>query len=270
MNQTLWESLTGNTCKLSDLDRNRIKELVRMAVYAKRMPESAISESIPNVLNKLELTVNGKLTNAAVILFCKKENKQFMQSSIKMARFRGIDKTEFLDTKTFRGNAFDVYDKAMDFLVFCLPVAARIEENNPIRVETPAIPYKVLREALTNALIHRDYSNPGGSIFVAVYDDRVNITNIGALPKGVDLKKLSKEHASIQRNPLIAQVFYLCDKIEKWGRGTIDMINDCKKAGIPAPIYEEIGNTFSVTFPLKESISSIMNPKVLHDDLHKD
>ncbi|HEV2601934.1 MAG TPA: ATP-binding protein [Candidatus Babeliales bacterium] len=267
-NQTTWESLTGNTCTLSDLDRNRIKEVVRMTVYEKRMPEPAISESIPDILKKLHLTIDGKLTNAAVILFAKKEDKQFLQCNMKMARFRGTDKSEFFDTKSFRGNAFDIYDKAMDFLVFSLPVAARIEPNNPIRVESPAIPYKALREAVTNAIIHRDYSQAGGSISIAIYDDRVNISNTGTLPKGVALNQLSKEHQSILRNPLIAQVFYLCGKIEKWGRGTVEMINDCKKVGNPPPKYEEIGGGFSLTLPLKEHISSIKKQKPAEVDLN--
>jgi ATP-dependent DNA helicase RecG len=256
-NPALWESLTTNTCTFKDLDRTRIKEIIRMAVSEKRLPSDALNISIPNILKKLKLIVNDKLTNAAVILFCKNEDKQFMQSSIQLARFRGIDKTEFLDTKLFVGNAFDLYDKADEFLSFSLPVAAHIEHGKPVRVETPAIPYVVLREALINALIHRDYSNAGGSVSIAVYDDRVNITNIGTLPKGVTLNELSKEHASIQRNPLIANVFYLCGKIEKWGRGTLDMIKACEKAGNPIPKYEEIGGTFSVTLPLKEPISTV-------------
>jgi ATP-dependent DNA helicase RecG len=257
-NQTLWESLTNNTCKLSDLDRSRIKDIVRMAIYERRLPESASKGNISDILEKLGLIVDGKLTNAAVILFCKNEDKQFIQANMKLARFRGVDKTSFIDTKNFKSNAFDLYDKAMDFLAFCLPVAARIEPGNPIRVEEPAIPYKVLREAVTNALVHRDYSHRGGSIDVAVYDDRVNISNIGALPKGVLLNQLSKEHRSIQRNPLIANVFYLCGKIEKWGRGTIDMIEDCKKVGNPVPIYEEIGGSFSITLPLKKPMHTII------------
>lgn len=267
-NPTLWENLTGSVCKVSDLDRNRIKEVVRTAVFEKRLPEVAMTASIPDILKKLELIVNGKLTNAAVILFCKSEQKQFMQSTLKFARFRGIDKTEFLDTKMLRANAFDLYDKAMDFLTFNLPVAARIEPGNPKRVEEPAIPYNVLREAITNALVHRDYSHTGGSTDIAIYDDRVNISNIGSLPKGVLLSQLSKEHPSIQRNPLIAHVFYLCGKIEKWGRGTLDMIQDCKKAGNPPPKYEEIGGSFSVTLPLKQSMRNIVSEPLQNMDLN--
>lgn len=256
---TTWESLPNNTCKISNLDSKLIKEVVRLGIAEKRLPESARKTATPQILKKLELMHDNKLTNAAVILFCKNEDKQFFQSHIKLARFRGTNKTEFLDSKLFKGNVFDLYDKAMDFLHFVLPVGARIEPGNPIRVETPIIPYNVLREAVTNALIHRDYSHAGGSIDIAVYDDRVNISNIGALPQGVRLSQLFKEHRSIPRNPHIANVFYMCGKIEKWGRGTLDMIQDCKNAGNPLPKFEEVGGSFSVTLPFKEPMSTILH-----------
>lgn len=261
-NPAAWEKLTNNTCTVRDLDKKRIKEVVQMAVHAKRLPESAISDTIPAVLKRFSLVDNGKLKNAAVILFCKKEENQFMQSQIKLARFRGIDKKAFTDNKFFIGNAFDLYDKAMDFLVFGLPLAAYIEEGKWERTEVPAIPYSVLREALTNALIHRDYSNSGGSAEVAIYTDRVNISNIGSLPRGLDIKELSKQHQSLPRNPLIANIFYLCGKIEKWGRGTIEMIQECKRVGNPAPKYETTEGSFSVTLPFKESIQTVLNYEV--------
>ena len=253
-NQQLWESLTNNYCTIDDLDHAKIKEIVRTAVFEKRLPLSALQDTVEEVLIKLNLIAHDKITNAAVVLFCKDEQKLFFQCRLQLARFKGTDKKEFLDIKMFHANAFDLYDKAMDYLHFCLPVAARIEEGNPIRVETPTIPYKVLREAVTNALIHRDYSNPGGSIAIAVYDDRVNIMNIGALPPGIEIDQLTKNHASIQRNPLIANVFYLCGKIEGWGRGTLDMIEDSRAASNPVPKYEEVGGTFSITLPFQQSI----------------
>ena len=256
-NPELWENLTSDRCLIKNLDHNRIKEIVRRAVFEKRLPEAALSASIQDILKKLNLIVDDKLTNAAVILFCKDEGKQFMQSSIKLARFRGTDKSEFLDSKEFRGNAFDLYDKAEGFLVFVLPLAARVKSGDRYRIETPAIPYSVLREALINALAHRDYSYAGGSIDIAVYDDRIEISNNGDLPHGVSLSLLTQAHKSIPRNPLIANVFYVCRMIERWGRGTLDMIKDCKAAGNPVPIYEEAGNVFSVTLPLKEPMQTI-------------
>jgi ATP-dependent DNA helicase RecG len=268
-NPTLWESLTNNNCTIKDLDKTRIKEVLRVAAFEKRLPEGAQSGNTTSVLKKLGLIVDDKLTNAAVILFCKDEYKQFMQSTLKLARFKGTTKSEFLNQKMIRANAFDLYDKAMDFLTFSLPVAAKIEPGISARVETPAIPYNVLREALINALVHRDYSHPGTSIDVAMYDDRVTITNPGFLPQGVNIKQLSRDHKSIQRNPLIAHVFYLCGKIEKWGRGTLDMIKDCKKAGNPLPKFEEIGGGFSVTLPLKEPMRTVIYEKPEKIDLSR-
>ncbi len=255
---TTWEGLPNTLCTLNDLDRKRIKQIIDLAIIEKRLPAAAKNSTVPDILKKLGLVVNNKLTNAAVILFCKNEEKQFIQSVIQLGRFKGVNKKEFLDNKILKGNAFDLYDKTLDFLAFFLPVAARIEEGKPQRIETPAIPYKVLREALANALVHRDYSHAGGSISIAIYDDRINISNIGALPVGVELKELSKEHSSVLRNPRIANVFYLCGNIEKWGRGTLDMIDDCKKVGNPLPIFEERGGSFSVTLPFKEPIRSVI------------
>ncbi len=259
-NPTNWEAHTSDSHTIKDLDRTRIKEVVRMAVSKKRMPATALDATVPDILRKLKLIVgdDDNVTNAAIILFGKKEEKQFIQSTIKLGRFRGIEKTSFSDIKAYNANAFDLYDKAMEFLDSMLPLAAWIEPGNPIRVEQPAIPYDVLREALANALVHRDYTNPGGSVAIAIYDDRVNISNTGSLPKGVALDQLTKEHQSVLRNPLIAHVFYLCGTIEKWGRGTLDMIKACKKAGNPVPIYEEVGGGFSVTLPFKEPISTVI------------
>ncbi len=259
VNPTLWESFTHNTAKISDLDRNRIKEVIQMAVAEKRLPASAMTAPIPDILEKLGLLVNGQLTNAAMILFCKDEYKQFLHCNVQLARFKGTDKSEFMDIKLYRANAFDLYDKAIDFLHFHLPVAARIEEGKSDRVEIPAIPHKVLREAVINALVHRAYSSTGGTIHIAVYDDRVNITNIGSLPMGIQLSQLTKAHPSVPRNPVIAHVFYLCRKIERWGRGTLDMIQESKKLGNPLPQYEDLGGCFSVTLPLKESFYSSIN-----------
>ncbi len=263
----VWEGLPS-TCKISDLDTNRIREVVQMGIHEKRLPASAAKNSIPDILKKLDLIVDDKLTNAAVILFCKKEEKQFFQSHIKVARFKGTDKREFLNHKMYIGNAFDLYEKALDFLHFSLPVAARIEDGNPNRVETPAIPYNVLREAVINALIHRDYSHGGGSIAIAIYDDRVNVSNTGSLPLGIQVTELSKEHVSRPANPKIAHVFYACGKIEKWGRGTLDMIQYCKEAGNPLPKFEEVGGGFSVTLPLKEPMLTVITKEPHHDLLH--
>ena len=257
-----WDRLTTNNCVPKDLDTNRIKQVVDMAVSEKRLPREALRASIGEILKKFELTVGERLTNAAVILFCKKEAKQFMQSNIRLARFKGTTKSEFIDEKTIRGNAFDLFEQAMTFLSNYLPIGARIEEGNPFRVTTPAIPHKVLREAVVNALCHKDYSLQGGSLWIAVYDDRVEIDSSGRLPSSIKLDELTKKHGSHSRNKLIANVFYLCHMIEQWGRGTQEMVELCKQSGNPIPQFEESTGFFSVILPLKEPVAKIKEQNV--------
>ncbi|MFH1254191.1 MAG: ATP-binding protein [bacterium] len=249
-----WDKLTTNDCIVKDLDTKRINQVVDIAVSEKRLPREALRANIDEILKKFELLVGNKLTNAAVVLFCKNEHKQFMQSNIKLARFKGTTKSEFLDEKSLRSNIFDLYDQAMIFLGNYLPVGAHIEAGNPFRVTTPAIPHQVLREAVINALCHRDYSLEGGSIAIAIYDDRVEITSSGRLPSSIKLKDLTKKHESFPRNRLIANVLYACHMIEKWGRGTQEMVELCQKSGNPIPHFEEMTGCLWITLPLREPI----------------
>jgi len=252
-----WERMTTNKCTLNDLDKKRIKDVVRMAVASGRLTGDAEKESISEILQKFELLNNERITNAAVVLFCKTELKQFMQSSVQLARFEGLTKSVFIDRKDVRGNLFDLLEQTMKFLTFALPISGRIVEGQLSRVDTPAIPFKVLREGVLNALIHRDYSMEGASVDVAIYDDRVEIDSPGRLPYGIELGDLTKKHKSIRRNQLLANVLYASGMIEKWGRGTLEMIELCKQSGNPVPKFEETSGSFSVIFPLKEPLSRI-------------
>lgn len=250
-----WEDSTNNHCTIDDLDKNRIKQVVRIAIAENRLPEDEAHASIDSILRKFNLIVDDKLTNGAVILFCKNEEKQFAQSLLKLARFRGNEKDEFIDQKMIRNhNAFDVFDEAMTFLESFIPVAGRIEEGSPYRIDTPGILTKSLREAIINAIVHRDYSIHGGSISIAVYDSGIEITSVGRLPDDIKVKQLSQKHGSFPRNPHIAGVFYRCKLIEQWGRGTYDMIKHCKEAGFPRPRFEETVGSFTVVLPFKEPI----------------
>lgn len=250
-----WEKITTNKCTINDLDKKRIKEVVRLAVANGRLAEGTEEETISQILQGFELLNNDRLTNAAVVLFCKAGLKQFIQSSVQLARFDGLTKSEFIDRKDLRGNIFDLLEQTMQFLKFSLPIAGKIVEGQLTRVDTPAIPFKALREGVLNALMHRDYSMEGCSIEIAIYDDRVEIDSPGRLPSGIELRDLNKKHRSIRRNQLIANVLYAAGKIEKWGRGTLDMIKLCKQSGNPVPIFEETSGSFSVIFPLKELLS---------------
>ena len=133
---------------------------------------------------------------------------EFPQCLLRVARFRGTDKTEFLDNRQFFGNAFDLLTKAERFLRENLPVAGRVQPSLFERVDDPLYPPVALREALANAVCHRDYSLGGGAIAVGIYDDRLEISSSGTLHFGLTPAALFQPHESLPWNPLIARVFF--------------------------------------------------------------
>lgn len=134
-----------------------------------------------------------------------------------------------------------------------VPLAARIEPGKLQRVETPLIPHKAIREAFINALCHRDYSIRGGSIALAIYDDRMEIFSHGGLLSTLSVEQI-KSGYSQPRNPLIAEVFYRGNMIEKWGRGVPDMIASCMAANDPEPEFISSTIEFKVVFRFPKSI----------------
>lgn len=172
-----------------------------------------------------------------------------------MARFKGIDRHEFLDSDLIYGNVFDFLEKSILFVKRHLPIAAKVALGKLQRVETPLIPFNAIREALLNSLCHRDYSVYGGSIGIAIYDNHMEIFNNGGLPKGISLERI-KSGFSKPRNPLIAEVFYRCNLIEKWGRGIQEIISSCMAAGDPEPEFIVDDVEFKVVFRFPTSIKS--------------
>ena len=232
---------------LDDLDLERMQRAVELGILANRLPASARS-SIKNMLFKLGLVIDNRLTHAAVILFGKSSAQLPIQCTMMMARFRGTDKGAFLDHKQIIGNSFDMLDEGMMFLSRHLPLRGTFEKDRLQRIDEPIIPTEVLREALVNAICHRDYEHHASSIHLAIYDDRVEIVNSGGLMPGIHLSDLKGPHKSVPRNPLIAQVFYHVGYVERWGQGTLKMINLCKNRGLSEPKFIEHPSWFGVSF----------------------
>jgi ATP-dependent DNA helicase RecG len=237
---------------------------VELGITANRLSPSARS-SFEDTLAKFEL-VNGKqLTNAAIVLFGKSTSRLPLQCNMMAARFKGIEKGEFLDHKLITGNAFHILDEGMMFLSRHLPLKGRFEKGKIRRIDEPSIPTEVLREALVNAICHRDYENSGSSIHLAIYDDRVEIISSGGLMPGICISDLKKPHKSILRNPLIARAFYYVGYVEQWGQGTLKMIKLCRDFGLPEPEFIEHPLWFGISFKLStkkaKSLENILSAK---------
>jgi ATP-dependent DNA helicase RecG len=216
---TRWETLPAEGYGLAELDQEEILRTVRLGIAAGRLPEST-GNDVPDILHRMGLVKEGRLNNATVVLFGTRFLPDYPQCQLRMARFRGVDKSEFLDQRQIEGHAFDLLDEAMLFLRRHLPVAGRIVPGLFEREDEPLFPLEALREALVNAFCHRDYTIAGGAVSLAIYDDRMEIWSDGTLPAGLSPADLKRDHPSKPRNPLIAKVFYLRGIIERWGRGT--------------------------------------------------
>jgi len=242
-----WENMTAVDVNISGLDQEEILRTVRIGISTGRLPESTGLDP-GDILDRLGLRTHGEVLNAAVVLFGMNFLPYYPQCQLRMARFKGIDKTEFLDNRQIHGHGFKLLDEAMLFLQRHLPVAGRIQAGLFERVDEPLFPVAALREALVNAICHRDYSHPGGGISLAIYDDRLEIWSDGTLPFGLHVEDLKQDHLSRPRNPLVAGVFYRRGLFEQWGRGTQKIVELCVEAGHPEPEFIEQAGAVGVRF----------------------
>ncbi|MBI3183152.1 MAG: putative DNA binding domain-containing protein [Myxococcales bacterium] len=242
-----WENLPATGWTVADLDAEEIERTVVEAVAAKRLA-AVPSEKPKAILERLHLLGDGTLTQAAVVLFAKDPMPDYPQCAIRLARFRGVTKSEFIDNRQYQGHAFALLRHAEAFFDMHLPVASRVISGQMRREDRPQYPPEALREAVVNALCHRDYSEAGASIGVAIFDDRLEIWSYGRLPGELTPEKLRVDHPSVLRNDLIADVFYRRGYIEKWGRGTQKILDLCRRAGLRDPEFVERTGEVGVRF----------------------
>ena len=240
-----WERQEADSVSLADLDERRIRGAVRLGVERGRMPATAETESVEALLVKWGLMRQGCVLNGAVALFGA-QTGSYTQMRLRLARFRGTDKNEFVDSGRAAGNFFDLLDAGMDFLFKHLSQSGKIVGFH--KEERLEIPAEALREALTNALCHRQLEKYNLSPGIAVYDDRVEIENPGRLPQGVTPENIKSSHASFPYNPLIAEVLYRSSFLESWGSGVGRMVDACRAQGLPEPEYEVNGGFVTIVF----------------------
>lgn len=244
-----WESRPAVGYTVSDLDHQRILTTVEEAIRRQRLQDPETRE-IKSLLLGFGLIRDGALLNAGMVLFGKEDRLlvDYPQCMLRAARFRGTTKNEFIDNKMFVGNAFELFGRAQHFWISHLPIAGRIVPDRLERIDEPLYPTAALREALANAICHRDYASKGGGIDLAIYDDRLEIVSAGPLRFGLEVDDLKVPHESRRWNPLIAGVFYRQGIIEAWGRGTIQIIELSESAGLPAPEFIASRHSFAVRF----------------------
>jgi ATP-dependent DNA helicase RecG len=238
-----WDSLTSEF-PLEQINPEAIRRFVRLAVGKNRLTDVSLDEPPEVILEKLELMVDGKLTNGAILLFGNNPQRHFTNLCVRIGRFK--TETTIIDDKWVKGNLFQQFDETLNIVKQHIGVRYVIKEIE--REDIWDYPLPALREAVLNALIHRDYFNIANFTTIKVYDDHIWFSNPGGLPEGITVEQLKRPHQSYLRNPLIAKVFYLAGYIEQYGSGTVRMVEWMKEAGLPEPEYKEELGGFSVYF----------------------
>jgi ATP-dependent DNA helicase RecG len=184
------------------------------------------------------------VNNAGVLLFARNLADIYFHTVVTCALYKGIEKVNVLDRKDFNSDIVSSVENAMVFLKQHLRLAYEFTGATR-RKEVPEIPHDALREAVINAVIHRDYFERGANVMVEIFDDRVEITNPGGLPKGLKPEEFGTK--SVLRNPLLADLFHRAGYIERMGTGIGRMRELMAKAGLP-PMKFGFTAFFTATF----------------------
>ncbi len=207
------------------------------------------NESRAETLNLL-VRHQGKLvpTVGGVLLFGSVRERYFPDAWVQCGRFRGKDKAEILDQQEIREHLPPALEKAFEFV---RKHASRSAEFGELRrKDVWNVPLEAVREALTNAIVHADYTQAGAPIRVAIFDDRIEVENPGLLAPGMTVADI-REGVSKLRNRVIGRVFKELNLIEQWGSGFQRMAASCRAANLPEPLLEEVAFRFRVTFRLE-------------------
>ena len=221
----------------NDFDERAFKDFLNLA---------GITHSIDrmSLLRNLDcITDDGKFTNAGVLFFARDIDFLLNHAIVVCVLYKGTEKVNILDKKDFKGNIVENINNAILFVKRHTNVQYKIEKLQ--REEIPDIPDIALREAIINAVCHRDYFDKSSNVLIEVFDDRVEISNPGGLPSG--LKPSDFGRKSVARNPLIASLLNRINYIEKVGTG-INRIKQAVAENERSSVKFSFDSGFSVIF----------------------
>ena len=237
-----WDDIVEERAGFNEIDNDYIEKFKKYATD--RIPSIIKETDNTALLQKLNLIDGKDLKRAGVLLFSNDPQKFYLQSSVRIGKF--LTNTEIQTTDIVEGNLFAQLQNTLEILRTKY-LLSNIKYEGIHRRDILEYPYEALREAIINALIHRDYSGTS-QIQIRVYPDKLIIMNEGKLPPEIPVEKLKTNHLSIPRNTLLAKIFYYAGFIESWGHGTIKIVENCIEQGLPEPDFIEENGVMTVTF----------------------
>ncbi len=230
--------LTLSQARFEEVDVEALKEYIgtrspTLHFDAGRIESYLVSMGVLNQMN------GGRLNNAGVMFFYSTPSEIISQFEIKLVRFKGTTPVQILDAAFISKPMLRLLAEAEKFMIRNTRNAYRIEGLD--RVEVPEYPTRVIREALVNAVAHRNYFD-ANAIQVNIFDDRIEFLSPGALPEGLTLENLGAY--SIQRNPLIYKMLRDVRKVEGLATGIPRIREALREGGYPEPSFEILGDRF--------------------------
>jgi ATP-dependent DNA helicase RecG len=239
-----WDGVPVPYVKFNDFERDAFKAFRRKAIASARLTAQDLEITDEMLLKNLRLAEGNYLKRAALLLFHQDPENWVQGASVKVAFFENA--ADILYQDEIHGALITMADKVED-LVYVKYFKGIISYEGLQRIETYPVPRVAFREAILNAIVHRDYST-GNPIHVHIYPDKVLIYNDGRIPENWTIEDLFASHTSVPYNPLIAGTFFRSGQIEAWGRGIEKITEACKSWGKPKPFYRVRPNEVMIGF----------------------
>jgi len=230
----------------ADLSDDKVRWFLGLARRARQYPLREDTPT-PEALTHLNLLDDRQPSHAAVLLFGRDPQRFLLTSEVKCLHFHGTDVRKPIPSyQIYKGTVFELVDQAVDFVMSKINRAVGTRAQGPQAPVEYELPREAVTEAIVNAVAHRDYTSHA-SVQVSLFADRLEVWNPGELPPSLTIKQLRVPHASIPRNPLLAEPLFLARYAEKAGSGILDMIARCREAGLPPPQFRQEGGQFIQT-----------------------
>jgi ATP-dependent DNA helicase RecG len=245
---------------IADLDSSAFRKFREKSLASERLQKADLEMSDEALLDSLLLIENGELTRAAVLLFHQNPEKYVFGAFVKVGYFE--NDADLIYQDEFHGALITLPDEIIE-TIYRKYFKGMISYEGLQRIEDFPVPRPALREAILNAIVHRDYTT-GIPIQIKVFPDCVIVYNDGRLPENWTVADLLKRHRSRPYNPKIAYTFYRSGYIETWGRGIEKITSACKEARKPKPLFETTPGEVTVTFYIEKGDIIAENTQKTH------
>lgn len=231
---------------LDDIAPDTVTDFVRRARVERQFPLSE-EAAVKDVLTHLSLLTEGHPSNAAILLFGREPHRFIPCAEIRCMHFHGIEiERPAPFYRIFKGNLCEQVDRGTDFVLSVIRQGIGTREDGTRAPAPYEIPRDIVREAIVNAIVHRDYTS-SAAVQVSVFADRIEVWNPGHLLPPLTPENLRQPHRSILRNPRIAEVLFLARYIEKYGTGILMMIRESLSHSLPEPGFQQHADEFAAT-----------------------